>query len=86
MDYFLAIREITHWLLVVISIALIVTGLGITDSRTVQYLTGGLLDRSLSFTIHSNIWILFLVLLALHIFFTVYSKKMKKPNLKESSN
>ena len=61
-------RKIIHWLLAILVIIYLVTGFGITEFRTVETLTFGLLTKTLSFKIHMNLWIPFVILLGLHIF------------------
>ena len=77
------IRRIIHWLLVVVVVLYLIMGFGITEFRTVEALTFGLLTKPLAFTIHTNLWIPFIILLGSHLLF-VYSgmrskiKKVKK--------
>ena len=61
-------KRIVQWLLVVVVILYIVTGFGITEYRTVEFFTFGLLGKSLYFKIHNNLIIPFIVLLGLHIY------------------
>jgi cytochrome b561 len=61
------VRRTLHWLFLAVVIAQVITGLGITEFRTVSTLTFGLLTKPLAFKIHSALWIPFLVLLAGHI-------------------
>jgi len=63
-------RRIIRWLLVIVAIAFLVTGFGITEFRVVETLTFGLLSKSLAFKIHDALWIPFIILLGLHIFFS----------------
>ena len=62
------IKRIIRWLLAVVAIVYVVTGFGITEFRTVEALTFGLLTKPLSFVLHENLFIPFMVLLSLHIF------------------
>ena len=59
-------------LLLLFSYAL--TGYGITEFRTVEPLTFGLITKPLAFQIHNNLVIPFLVVLLLHIFFKPVSR------------
>lgn len=61
-------REIIHWSLLALVVLYFVTGFGITEFRTVETLTFGLLTKTLSFKLHNNLWIPFLLLLILHIY------------------
>ena len=59
-----------HWLLLVLTVLVVVTGLGITEYQTVETLTFGLLGKALAFKLHLWLWVPFLVLLALHVLLT----------------
>jgi hypothetical protein len=61
------VKGVIRWSLAVLVIAYIVTGFGITEARTVEHLTFGLLDKYWAFKIHNNLVIPFVTLLALHI-------------------
>ncbi|MFH0860712.1 MAG: hypothetical protein V1921_05880 [Candidatus Altiarchaeota archaeon] len=67
-------KKTVHWSLAALVVIYIVTGFGITQYRTVERLTGGLLTKSISFTLHNNIEIPFIILLVLHIYFTVFER------------
>jgi thiosulfate reductase cytochrome b subunit len=60
-------KTIAYLSLVIIALYLI-TGYGMTKSETIGKLTFGLLDRSLSHTIHFNLVIPLIILLLAHIF------------------
>lgn len=70
-------RRIIHWLLAVVVIVYLFTGFGITEFRTVEALTFGLLTKNLAFKIHNNLWIPSIILLGLHIFFSLINKREK---------
>ncbi len=55
------------WLLLVLSLLLVITGLGITGYRIVEGATFGLLGKALAFQLHALLWIPFLAVLALHL-------------------
>ena len=61
-------KGIVHWSLLALVVLYFVTGFGITEFRTVETLTFGLLTKTLSFKLHNNLWIPFLILLILHIY------------------
>ena len=61
-------RGIVHWSLLALVVLYFFTGFGITEFRTVETLTFGLLTKTLSFKLHNNLWIPFLILLILHIY------------------
>lgn len=60
-------KRVIHWLLTIVIIIYLVTGFGITESRTVEALTLGLLSKNLAFKIHDSLEIPFIILLILHI-------------------
>jgi thiosulfate reductase cytochrome b subunit len=61
------VKKIIPWLLLAVLALYIVTGLGITEYRTIEAITFGLLTKNLSFRIHNDLLIPFLVLLVAHI-------------------
>jgi thiosulfate reductase cytochrome b subunit len=60
-------RRLVSWTLLVLALLLILTGLGITEFRTVEPLTFGLLGKPLAFQLHTLLWIPFLAVLVLHM-------------------
>ena len=56
-----------HWLLLAVIILYAVTGYGITEYRTVETMTFGLLTKNLAFKIHDSLFIPLAVLLILHV-------------------
>jgi hypothetical protein len=70
-------KTLTHVLLTVVIIIFIITGFGISNYQIIESLTGGTLSKLTSFQIHSNLIIPMIILLILHIAFTV-GKKLKK--------
>lgn len=72
------LRRIIGWLLLVLSILLVITGLGITEWRTVEAVTFGLLPKALAFQLHTLLWIPFLVVLAGHMILTCRGGKRRK--------
>jgi len=71
------IKTLTHVLLTVVIIIFIITGFGISNYQIIESLTGGTLSKLTSFQIHSNLIIPLIVLLVVHIAFTI-GKKLKK--------
>ena len=70
--------KIVHYSLLLIVAIFLLTGFGITEFRIVETITFGLLGKALAFQIHTFIWEPFLVLLALHIFFTFWLRAKSK--------
>lgn len=60
-------RRLVSWTLLALALLLILTGLGITEFRTVEPLTLGLLGKAFSFQLHSLLWIPFIIVLFLHV-------------------
>jgi hypothetical protein len=73
------IKTLTHVLLTSIIILFIITGFGITNYQIIESLTLGGLSKPLSFQIHTNLIIPLIILLVLHIIFTL-GKKIQKGN------
>jgi len=71
------VRRTTYWLLTVVIIVYLLTGFGITQYRTVEPLTFGLLTRNLAHRIHMNLEIPFIVLLVVHIWLLPLVKRFK---------
>jgi cytochrome b subunit of formate dehydrogenase len=70
------IGKIVHWAFGAVAISILITGFGITEYRAVESLTFGALSKALSFQLHLLLVWPFVVLLALHLYFTVVRKKM----------
>jgi len=64
------LKQIVRWSLLIVTLLYILTGFGITEFRTVDSITFGLLDKAQAFTIHTNLEIPFLTLLAFHMLFS----------------
>jgi len=60
-------KAIVRWSLLALIVLYFITGLGITEYRTVEALTFGLLTKTLSFKAHNVLWIPFVILLILHV-------------------
>ena len=68
-------RKIAHWLLLIVAMVYLISGFGITEFRIVESLTFGLLTKTLAFKIHDTLWIPFIVLIFLHIFLSLITRK-----------
>ena len=69
------IRKILHWSLLVVVILYVISGFGITEFRTVETVTFGLLTKPLAFKIHEVLWIPFIILLVLHVFLSLVRRR-----------
>ena len=65
-----AIRKTAAYLSFAVVVLYIVTGYGITQYRVVEKLSFGLLNKAVSFKLHSYLIIPLLVFLGLHLFFS----------------
>jgi len=55
--------------LLVITVAYLLTGLGVTHYRWVEAVTRGILTKNMSFNIHEGLLAPFVILLSLHLLF-----------------
>ncbi len=69
------LKTIVHYGLLVTTVAMFVSGLGITEYRTMEAITGGLLAKNLAFKIHEGLTWAFAALLAIHLYLTLSGKK-----------
>jgi len=60
-------EKVIHCLLLALTIIYLIAGLGITQYRTIEFLSLGLISKYLSFTVHGNLLGPFVVLLVLHV-------------------
>jgi len=68
-------RQIVSWLLFALIIIYIITGLGMTQYKIMEKLTGSLLTKNLSFKIHTNLIYPLIILLIFHIYPGLKRKK-----------
>jgi len=68
------VKKVIDWSLYALTIAYLLTGLGITQYRAIERLTLGLLSKSLSFNIHEYMLIPFLIFLTAHILFRSFTR------------
>lgn len=73
----LTLKKIVRWILFAIIFLFIITGFGITNWQTIEKLTFGLLTKTISFKIHTNLIFPLLFFLLWHMFFTEINKIMK---------
>jgi hypothetical protein len=63
------LRTTIRVLLLFLIIAYGISGFGITQFRTVEMLSFGLISKALAFQLHDSLFIPFIIFLLLHIFF-----------------
>ena len=72
-------KKAVHLILIILIVVVIVSGLGITYYRSIEYITGGLLDKTLSFQLHTLLFLPFLLVLLVHLFFSwLWPKKRSR--------
>jgi hypothetical protein len=69
------------WVILFVSLLYVLTGLGITQYRIIGALTLGLINKPVSFIIHDNLLVPFIILLTLHIsirhLLAIYVKRIR---------
>lgn len=70
-------KKIIRWLLFIIAALIIITGYGISNYKTVETLTFGLLTKSISFQIHTFLSLPFVILLIIHVYLAIKSNFQK---------
>lgn len=63
-------KKTVQIILLILIFLIIISGMGINYYQTIETITGGLLDKTLSFEIHTLIFLPFLLVLLIHIFFS----------------
>ena len=76
-------RRAVHYLFLLATLAILVTGFGITEYRTVTALTGGLLNKTASFELHSLLTWPFVILLVLHIYLVLTIRRARETGKKK---
>jgi len=66
---YFTLKTIIQVILLILLMLYGISGLGITETRIVGLLSFGIINKPLSFQIHNNLMIPFIVFLLLHIFF-----------------
>jgi hypothetical protein len=72
------IRSSIQAILLLLLAIYMVSGLGITEARTVEAVSFGLLTKPVAFQLHNNLLIPFIIFLALHIAYKPISKAVFK--------
>jgi thiosulfate reductase cytochrome b subunit len=71
------VRGFVSILLGIISVLLVISGLGITRSALISPLTLGFLDKATAYRIHLYLWGPFLILLIVHVFYDALAGRTK---------
>jgi hypothetical protein len=64
---YILLKKAVRWLLLATVALYLVSGLGITEYRTIENLTFGLLTKNLAFRLHDALLAPFIALLVLHV-------------------
>ena len=80
------IATIVHWSLLVLSVLLVVSGLGITEYQVVTALTFGLLGKATAFKLHLLLWIPFLLVMVAHVLLTTRLLRRRRPTKGSSAS
>ena len=71
------VRSFVSILLGIISVLLVISGLGITRSAFIMPLTLGFFDKATAYSVHLYLWGPFLILLIVHVFYSTLSGRTK---------
>ncbi|UUX93509.1 hypothetical protein [Methanoplanus endosymbiosus] len=69
------VKKIIATMLLIMTVVLLISGFGITHYNIIESLTFGILDKPLSYRIHTMTWGIFLILFILHVYFPFMKKK-----------
>jgi len=72
-----ALRRAVHYIFAFVTVVFVITGFGITEYRTIEPLTLGVLTKALSFQIHTALAYPFVALLILHIYLVLTVRRRK---------
>jgi len=62
--------KLVHWSLLVLTVLVVISGLGITQYQVVSAVSFGLLSKALAFKLHLWLWIPFVVAFIAHVLLT----------------
>lgn len=69
------LKQTVHWTLFALTLAYLITGLGVTYYQAVTALTFGLLSKAVCMRIHDSLIYLFLPALFLHVYLKIRRKR-----------
>jgi cytochrome b subunit of formate dehydrogenase len=72
------LRRAVHYIFTIVTLVFLITGFGITEYRTVEPMTFGILTKALAFQIHTALAYPFVALLALHIYLVLTIRRGKE--------
>jgi thiosulfate reductase cytochrome b subunit len=65
------IKRITQYILLILSMLMVLTGLGITEPGTIEIVTFGILGKSLAYRLHYYLWGGFMIFLIIHVYLSL---------------
>lgn len=71
------VKRIIQYVLAILSVLMVLTGLGITEPGIIGPITGGILGKMLSYRIHFFLWGPFMIILIIHVYISLTRKKRK---------
>jgi thiosulfate reductase cytochrome b subunit len=69
------LRKSVHYGFTLVTILMLLSGLGITEYRIMEKISFGVLGKATSFQVHNGLWLLFTVLLVAHIYLSFIKRK-----------
>ena len=78
------IAKAVHWLLLVLTVLLVISGLGITEYQVITAITFGLLGKATSFKLHLWLWIPFLLVFVAHVLLTTGVVRRRRTSKRDS--
>jgi cytochrome b subunit of formate dehydrogenase len=78
MDLFSLVRKIVHWMVTVLIVLYIFTGLGITYYNVIEAVTFGWLSKLGAYQLHSLLLVPFIIVLSLHITLSLIQNRQKR--------
>lgn len=68
------IKRMVQFALLILSVLMVLTGLGITQPGIIEPLTGGILGKMISNRIHSFLWGPLVIVLIIHIYLSLLKR------------
>lgn len=69
------LRKAVNYAFTLVTLLLLLSGLGITEYRIIEKVTFGILDKATSFQVHNGLWPVFTVLLVAHLYLSTIKRK-----------
>jgi len=72
------IKKIVQYVLMILSVLMVLTGLGITEPGIIGPVTGGILGKMLSYRIHFFLWGPFAIALIIHVYLSMTRRSVSE--------